>query len=358
MRAYPLKISHASFRDIRMLYNSERDSLAKLAPRLTSKSCYPSNLERQNVKLVLKVVHESTIAALAIQDETRSPAFKSNTSDFVGILLSLWKIFNVNTPYKHIRLSDPMSKPMTFNDDRFTFLTRIVYWLEAWQSLPEKGGKLSKQTFTSFKHACLVLPQITNFLTENCSFSYLLTSFLQTDPLEHHFGLYRMMSGSNYHVSYLQILESERRLKVSNILSLFSNQTVSSTSLQEFIQSFSSLDSLDSSSEVDLDPFLSAISDLSAIECSFQVLQSLAFIAGYSVHQYMKRSQPCRICRDVLTIERDLLVDEPDATSQFKLLELSDRGGLKYPSEIVLESIISTWKIFICIENDRELMEL
>ena len=36
---YPLKICHASFRDTRMLYNSERDSLAKLAPRLTAKSC-------------------------------------------------------------------------------------------------------------------------------------------------------------------------------------------------------------------------------------------------------------------------------------------------------------------------------
>ena len=170
-------------------------------------------------------------------------------------------------PYKNIRLRDPLSKPLVFNDERFIFMNRIVYWLEAWQSLPEKGGKLSEQTFTSLKHACLVLPQITNFLTENCGFSCLLTSFLQTDPLEHHFGLYRMMSGANYHVSYLQILESERCLKVSNILSLSSSQNVSSTSLQEFIQSFSSLDSVDSSSEVDLVPFLSAISDLSSIEC-------------------------------------------------------------------------------------------
>ena len=147
---------------------------------------------------MLKVVHESTIAALAIQNEQHSPAFKCHTSEFVQILLSLWKIFNVNVPGKHVRLNDPLSSPMTFIDDRFVFLTRIVYWLEAWQSLPEKGGKLSKQTFTSFRHA---LPEITNFLTENCGYSYLLTSFLQTDPLEHHFGLYRMMSGANYHVS-------------------------------------------------------------------------------------------------------------------------------------------------------------
>ena len=91
-----------------MLYNSERDSLAKLVPRLTLKSCYPSILERQNVKLVLKVVHESTIAALAIHNEQRSPAIKSHTSEFVSILLTLWKIFNVYMPYKHVRLNDPL----------------------------------------------------------------------------------------------------------------------------------------------------------------------------------------------------------------------------------------------------------
>ena len=302
-----------------MLYNSERDSLVKLAPRLTTKSCYPPSLERQNVKLVLKIVHESTIAGLSIQNEQRSPAFKFNTSDFVGILLSLWKIFNINMPYKHVRLNDPMSKPLTFNDERFIFLTRIVFWLDAWQSMPEKGGKLSKQIFTSLKHACLVLPQITNFLTETCGYSYLLTSFLQTDPFEHHFGLYRMMSGTNYHVSHQQILESERRLKVSNILSMFSSQPVPSTSFQEFIQSFSSLESADSNNDFDLDPFLHAISDLSAIEYNIRVFQSLTIIAGYSAHQYLRHSQPCLICRDILTFDRDLLVDESSTLSQFKL---------------------------------------
>ena len=71
------------------------------------------------------------------------------------------------------------------------------------------------------------------------------------------------------------------RFRVSNILSLFSDQIVSTTSLQEFIQSFSSLDSTDSTSDVDLDPFLSRlidISDLSAIECNLQVLQSLRLL--------------------------------------------------------------------------------
>ena len=69
--SFPLRLCSASFQDIRTLYNSEKESLAKLAPRLTLKSCYPSSLERQNVKLVLKVIHESTIAALTIQNEQR-----------------------------------------------------------------------------------------------------------------------------------------------------------------------------------------------------------------------------------------------------------------------------------------------
>ena len=77
------------------------------------------------------------------------------------------------------------------------------------------------------------------------------------------------MSGANYHVSYLQILDSERRLKVFNILNLFSSQAVSSTStLQEFFESFSSEGGVDSNREVDLDPFMSALSDLSAVECN------------------------------------------------------------------------------------------
>ena len=72
----------------------------------------------------------------------------------------------------------------------------------------------------------------------------------------------------------------------------------------------------------------------------------------------MKRSKPCRICRVSLTFERDLLFYESYTISKFKLLELSDRGCLKYPSEVVLESIANVLKIFICIENESELMEI
>ena len=99
---------------------------------------------------------------------------------------------------------------------------------------------------------------------------------------------------------------------------------------------------------------MNAISDLSIIECSTQILQSLAFIAGYSTPKYLKSSKSCHICRDLLTIDKYLLDDL--SISQFKLLDLSDLGSLKYPSEIVCEFIVIVPKILMTIKNNNELI--
>ena len=91
------------------------------------------------------------------------------------------------------------------------------------------------------------------------------------------------MSGSNYRVSYLQILETERQLKLSSILNIFADRQDSCLpSIQSFVRSFSSPYST-SDVEFNLEPFLDEIPIIDN-ECSPQVLQSLAFIAGYSIH--------------------------------------------------------------------------
>ena len=179
-------------------------------------------------------------------------------------------------------------------------------WIYAWKALPGKDGKLSPQTFTSLKHLCLALPKIVNHLTKECGFTYFLSYFLQTDALEHHFGVYRMMSGANYHISYCQVLESERRLKVSTILNIFSNQQ-SNLTLAEFIKSFSAPpDETDNDTSVDISLYFPAISNLSDIYIDTHTLQSLSFIGGYTVHQLCKHLSPCRDCMDFLTVDKFL----------------------------------------------------
>ena len=116
---YPVQVYSASFSDVRLLYASENESLAKLAPNLTIKACFPSAIERQNVKLVLKVFNELTLAALKLQNQLSNQEYRNNTHDFVEILLQLWKLFNINSPLKGKRMNDNMSRPLTYQDERF-----------------------------------------------------------------------------------------------------------------------------------------------------------------------------------------------------------------------------------------------
>ena len=154
-------------------------------------------LERQNVNLALKVFDTSTYAALTIFNTTHSSS-QSQTPEFLDIIIKVWKIFNINTTHKHIRLNDEFSKPLDHNDEfskplehnheRFTFFKLIANWLNCWRCRQGKHGKLSPQTFTSFSHSCLALIEIVNHLTQNCGFDYVLTSRLQNDKIEHHLG--------------------------------------------------------------------------------------------------------------------------------------------------------------------------
>ena len=63
-------------------------------------------------------------------------------------------------------------------------------------------------------------PILLQRLTLEYGFEYsltLVTYRIQNDPLEHHFGLYRQMSGLNYNISHCQILASEHRLQLFNL---------------------------------------------------------------------------------------------------------------------------------------------
>ena len=60
---YP-QVCTASFDDIRTLFKSDVYNILKRAPKLSSKACWPSNLERQNVNLALKIFHDSTYNGL------------------------------------------------------------------------------------------------------------------------------------------------------------------------------------------------------------------------------------------------------------------------------------------------------
>ena len=71
----------------------------------------------------------------------------------------------VNTPRKGVRLNDPDSLPLVQDDPRFNVTSTLVCWLEYWRILPFTRGKLTVQTFNSFRHSSIALPKLVEYLT-------------------------------------------------------------------------------------------------------------------------------------------------------------------------------------------------
>ena len=283
----------------------------------------------------------------------------NQTVEFLELINQVWKLFNVNWVGKDIRYKDGYSAPIYPGDFRLQFLNNIVSWLDIWNNLPSLSGKLTPQTFTSFRHTCEALPLLVKQLTENCGYQYLLTARIQNDALEHHFGLYRQMSGSHYQISFNQILESVRRLQLSNILKVFALKygAISSEdniSLKEYLHKFA--DDFDCCAEEhnDIELYLTTLNEILVPELEVSQMECLVYIAGYAVFSYFKKSNGCQSCHHLLTSDKLLEVNN-DVGSQYTLIDLVDRGSLKYPSRYVVKCVCILYETFLKIDNSEPL---
>ena len=108
---YP-ELCDAPFEDIRNLFKSDKFNVMKRAPKLTSKACWPSSLERQNVNLALKVFHETTSAGLLAFKIDKNAVNENQTVEFINLINQVWKIFNINWVGKDIRFNDDLLAPI------------------------------------------------------------------------------------------------------------------------------------------------------------------------------------------------------------------------------------------------------
>jgi len=202
----------AAFAHLKQLYDSERDAAVKIAPALTYTALYPNNMQRQNVKLALKVFDEKNLAALG-EFGSKYNCDVAGTHQFISTIAQLWKLFNVKHPLKGQRLNDPFCEPLTsITDHKLQWLKSIYSWLSNWEGMnaKQRQGVLSRETMFALKHTVLAACNLSEYLLTNLSFCYVLLGKFQTDPLEFRFGQYRQMSGANYHVAVTQIMESEK----------------------------------------------------------------------------------------------------------------------------------------------------
>jgi hypothetical protein len=95
-------------------------------------------------------------------------------------------------------------------------LETFLIWLQKWKSLPN-GVRLSRDTFDALERSTKALIMITNFALTHLSVKYVLPGKFQTHNLELRFSRYRSLSSCNYHISFRQILESEKQIRTKRI---------------------------------------------------------------------------------------------------------------------------------------------
>jgi hypothetical protein len=345
-------VCRASFEHVRELYHSEKDNLLKLAPHLTYKSLYPNSIERQNVMLALKVFDEKTAVAL-VHYGNQCQKDMNGAHQFICLIMRLFNIFNVKSVDKGLRKRDSDCNPIRdVNDAQMVFLRDFYYWLIQWESmnLNSREGCLTSETLFALKHTVQTFLVLVPYLLHDMKLTYVLTGTFQTDPLEGRFGVYRRMSGTNYHISVAEIMESEKKLKITSTLNLIGKFNVS---VCDFVASCKEV-LCDAPAPTD------AINDAGLFdvitECDIDVdvsdaeSKSLIFVAGYIAYKLVKNVVRCDLCKLEFIMERLL---DYDVDEQYSYLLDIDRGGLKWLTEYLIAIVMQVFFVFQCVMSEK-----
>ena len=304
----------ASFGDLECIHDLEVSKVLKEAPQLSWKALHPHSLERQNVKLALKIFADTNAAALKCYGPTMEKLKNwEGTSSFISVICKWWNIVNVHHPYKGRNTRNADAEPIRTSDDsRLDFLLDMAKWLDHWSDCNKQSneGFLTEDTYFALAHTLRSLVELVIHLLQTLHIDFILTGKFQTDDLESRFGHYRQMSGGNRLVSIQEIMESEKKLKIDSLLKLFTPD--GELSVRNYLCDFS--DGL-TSNPCRIDQRF--VENFPYFDVSFdeENLPVLIYIAGY-VAAKIKSKLNCTSCEamvrcsDGLEVEIDSSVNE------------------------------------------------
>ena len=205
---------------------------------------------------------------------------------------------------------------------------------------------MSRDTYTALQHTILALSELIVYILDFLKFKYVLTAKFQTDDLERRFGMYRKMSGCNYHISVVQIMQSERKIRVSSLLKFFS-QNHGNIELTDYFTDFAADVSENSSnSECDDDFVTDVLWEFESFEpIPKEEQMTLLYLGGY-VAKKVKGKLTCHTCKAVLISSRAELLEVEISEDVFSLFDFRGRGGLTAPSSNLLTIIHLAYMMF------------
>lgn len=334
----------ASFLTLRKLYNLECKKLLKFGYGLSIKALWPSNLVRQNVRLVLQVFNEYIVEALMELGSKHNLNHFESTANFIKIICTWWKIVNVKTPGKGYRLKDKMQESIkdAINDEKILFLNKVWSWLQKWEEMKLQIGVFTRETLTAFKHSTHALIEISSYCFTELKMSYVLLGKFQTDVLESRFGKYRQLAGSQYNVSLRQIFESEKKLRLSSIMREKLKNIVSEIIINEDLHNSDGGDG----DSIEIEWFNDITVSDEDISNLTDEIPIITYLAGYCCYVVRKKLK-CNSCIELIVTD---VVLEDSA----RLIQNLNRGGLVYPQKEIVDILCYNFVIVNKLTNDFE----
>ncbi|KAK8764077.1 hypothetical protein V5799_033306 [Amblyomma americanum] len=184
------------------LYETEKDKLLRVVPKLSRAHVAPDNLRKMSVKLATQLFSRSTSIGIRTYREAKVPGMENSegTEAFTKALNDLFDALNVKLPSRGIRHG---SKDIQIIEQFLELLDTTE------RNAADKGLKLfaSQLTTESLRVTLLSTLDIVQYLLGQGA-HYVLTAKLNQDPLERHFGLVRSFGGDESHptvVNFTQI---------------------------------------------------------------------------------------------------------------------------------------------------------
>ena len=300
---YNCPAGYITWGDFHLLHSKDEQLQGNLkkAPKITYQSLHPGN-KKQNVSLALSIFDETTIASFKSFFPERTDIY-----GFLSIFQKWWTVSNSKQQFSPNKLGNAI----IFDDGKTTFFRQLADWIELWQKSP--FFTLSKQTSSALITTLHSQAMLIDELIDE-GYLYVLTSRLQSDPIERRFSQYRQMSGGRFLVSLLEVQHSEIILACRTLI-------------KENVNFWD--EDLKNNYDNPINDELLLTLDLNSNEISELTLspeteEVATTIAGYIAKKLIKRSK-CSNCKS-------MLATDASNVNICQYLQILSRGGLTVPS--------------------------
>ncbi|KAH8025845.1 hypothetical protein HPB51_012877 [Rhipicephalus microplus] len=207
--------AHWAHYDTLFVEDEKNPAYLKVCPKLTYAHVNPTNTLKMRVKLATQVFSRSVAKGLEFYSSRAVPGLCDVTAtvDFTQRMNSLFDALNRQVPKEGLK----------HGCKNFTVLESSLKWLNEWEQMVVDGkipntSFLTQSTANGFRVTIMSAFGLSNYLLNECGFTYVLTGKMNQDVLERFFGIIRQAGDQNEHPTMPTFLQLYNMLSVYSLL--------------------------------------------------------------------------------------------------------------------------------------------